>query len=155
MDAVFTGTVTDVKEVRKRSAAYYEAQVSVEESWKGVTQAHVKVYSDFNSCSFDFEQGKRYLFYAYDVKQRLDVINCGRSGELAADHPRTAADVKELGAGTRFAMEHAGDGEAAAEERRTSPWAGWASGSALGILAVSFVLTWKENRRPKPGGTDR
>ncbi|OWA33451.1 hypothetical protein B9G55_22585 [Saccharibacillus sp. O16] len=145
--AVFLGTVTDVKEVSRRTEGYYEAQVNVQESWKGVTQANVKVYSDFSSCSFDFEVGKSYLFYAYNVQQRLDVINCGRSRELSTEYPETAADIEELGAGTRFVSKQAVGEKSNSEERRAPTWAGWAAGGSLVILVISGLLTQKATRR--------
>ncbi len=149
MTAVFSGTVTDVKTVRAGGSADYAAKVLVDESWKGINSANVTLYSGFGSCAFEFETGKRYLFYAYDYEQRLNVINCGRSGEIALTNLQVADDLKNLGPGTTFA---APNGAAAAQKHGTPPWAWWAAAGACSVLAVSIVLARKEAKRGKQGG---
>ncbi|NGZ76989.1 hypothetical protein [Saccharibacillus alkalitolerans] len=142
--AVFAGTVESVKTVRKGSEAYYKAEMKADESWKGVDEANVTVYSDFGSCSFGFETGKRYLIYAYDNQERLDVINCGRSGKLMPDNEMAAADLKELGTGTRYgAAALQGDGGASdTGERNALLWAG----GAVVLLGVCFIV-WRTKRK--------
>lgn len=149
MTAVFSGTVTDVKTVRAGGRADYAAQVLVDESWKGVNSANVTLFSGFGSCAFEFETGKRYLFYAYDYEQRLYVINCGRSGEIGLTNRQAADDLKDLGPGTIFA---APNGAAAAQTQGTPTWAWWAAAGACSVLAISIVLARNETKRSKQGG---
>lgn len=150
MTAVFSGTVTDVKTVRAGGRADYAAKVLVDESWKGVNSANVTLYSGFGSCAFEFETGKRYLFYAYDYEQRLNVINCGRSGEIELTNRQVADDLTDLGPGKKFAS---ANGAAAAQKRETPPWV-WASAvGACGVFAISIVLARKATKRSKQGGT--
>lgn len=149
MTAVFSGTVTHVKTVRTGGNADYAAKVLVDESWKGVNSANVTLFSGFGSCAFEFETGKRYLFYAYDHEQRLNVINCGRSGEIALTNRQVADDLKDLGPGTKFA---AANGATAAQKQGTPPWAWWAAAGACSVLAISIVLARKEMKRSKQGG---
>lgn len=66
-DAIFAGQVTAVEMVSKTDFAPYEITLQVAESWKGVTEEEISVYTGLTgvSCAYGFVNGKRYLVYAY------------------------------------------------------------------------------------------
>ena len=71
------------------------ALVQVSRVWKGINQSEVLLYTDWSSCGFQFEDGRSYLFYAFDKNGKPYVYNCGKTNflELAAQ------DLNELGQG--------------------------------------------------------
>lgn len=113
--AVFAGKVVAF-ETRKRKhtveaePAEVEAVVvkfEVERWWKGGSSAEVIIFQDsykygkgadeilvHSSCDHDFEEGKRYLVYAYDNENGLNA-NCTRTTWM--EH--ATEDLKELGEG--------------------------------------------------------
>ncbi|WP_172196587.1 hypothetical protein [Saccharibacillus qingshengii] len=144
--AVFTGTVREIKEFKvSRNEAYFAATLVVDESWKGVNEPEVVVYTGWSSCQFDFEKSGRYLLYPYDHDGRYEVTNCGRSGEISQENVRTVADLEELGAGTKFEAppqtEEADEGTGKAIR-----WVGIFA--ALLLLAAVFGL-WQRRKRNK------
>lgn len=93
--AVFKGEVIKLKEETIDGEKYDVALISVSETWKGIEDSQVIVYTDWTSCQFEFEEGKEYLLYPYKHNGKLKVINCGRS----ADINYAKGDLLELGEG--------------------------------------------------------
>lgn len=94
-DAVFKGKVIKLKEETINAEKYDVALISVSETWKGMVDSQVIVYTAWSSCQFDFEVGKEYLLYSYKHTGKFEVINCGRSTEISY----AQEDLLELGEG--------------------------------------------------------
>ncbi|QOR64775.1 hypothetical protein IM538_13000 [Cytobacillus suaedae] len=94
-DAVFKGKVLQLKKERIKGETYNVALFSVSETWKGINETQVTVFTDWTSCHFNFEVGKEYLLYPNKLKGELNVIDCGRSAETQF----AANDLLELGKG--------------------------------------------------------
>ncbi|MCF6147794.1 MAG: hypothetical protein E3K37_03955 [Candidatus Kuenenia sp.] len=95
-DAVFSGTVLSMRDRRE----YIQVQVDVDCAWKGSFERRAVLYtfSDINSCSFPFETGRKYLFYAYfknvRVNKRILFTDlCQRTKEYSI----AGEDIDELG----------------------------------------------------------
>ena len=71
------------------------AYVKVDRIWKGLDQSEILLYTNWSSCMFEFQDGKSYLFYAFENDGKPYVYNCGKTDflEFATD------DIKELGQG--------------------------------------------------------
>lgn len=93
--AVFKGKVIKLKEETIDGEKYDVALISVSETWKGIEDSQVIVYTDWSSCQFQFEEEKEYLLYPYKHNGKLIVINCGRSAEINY----AQEDLLELGEG--------------------------------------------------------
>ena len=103
-NAVFSGKVVEIvdkneKKFNKSSADLLAVRFEVEETWKGVTQTQVIVYSarDSASCGFEFALNEEYLVYAKESNGQLGVSLCSRTNSLEAAN----ADIIELGVGTK------------------------------------------------------
>lgn len=103
-NAVFSGKVVEIvdeneKKFNKSSADLLAVRFEVEETWKGVTQTQVIVYTarDSASCGFEFALNDEYLVYAKEIKGQLEVSLCSRTNSLEAAN----ADIIELGVGTK------------------------------------------------------
>ncbi|QOY38082.1 hypothetical protein AWH56_011395 [Anaerobacillus isosaccharinicus] len=94
-NAVFKGKVIKLKEETIDGEKYDVALISVSETWKGIKNSQVKVYTDWTSCQFELEEEKEYLLFPYKYHDRLIVINCGRSTEIKY----AQEDLLELGEG--------------------------------------------------------
>lgn len=79
--AVFTGTVTDIQ----HDAGSYNVQFSVDEAWKGVSEPMVAIATSDNdgTCGYDFQQGVKYLVYAYGSEGSLQTGICNRTQPVA------------------------------------------------------------------------
>lgn len=86
-DAVFIGVVQHVEHKIAKTADGREfstshiAKVQVEKSFKGLAQPELVFYSGGSSCDAVYEEGQRWLFYAYYNKEtkRWGVRTCDRS----------------------------------------------------------------------------
>lgn len=94
-DAVFKGKVLQLKKEKIEGETYNVALISVSETWKGIDDTQVTVFTDWTSCQFDFEVGKEYLLYPNKLNGELRVIDCGRSVEIQF----AANDLLQLGKG--------------------------------------------------------
>ena len=145
--AAFTGTVRKIEKFKDdRKETYNAVTLAVDESWKGVNQAEVVVYTSWSSCQFDFEEGKRYLLYPYEHDGRYEVYNCGRSGEIRSENISAAADLKALGAGTKFEALPEPEKDKNEGTGKRIAWIGIPA--AILLLAVIFGL-WQWRSRKK------
>ena len=85
--AIFVGVVTSIDPVQENSHEFRYAHLSVEQSFKGISQPTVKMLQGYGDgdCSFVFEKGVRYLLYAaYSEDTNSFHTNiCTRSAALA------------------------------------------------------------------------
>jgi hypothetical protein len=81
-DAVFSGQVTAIE--KGAAIRTTTATLRVSEVWKGPERATLEVStpSDEAACGYTFEEGKKYLVYAYG-KQDLKVDACGGTVPLS------------------------------------------------------------------------
>ncbi len=75
------------------------AFVNVDRVWKGLNESEILVYTDWSTCGFKFEDGKSYLFYAYERSGKPFITNCSKTKLLE----QADDDLKELGQG-RFPL---------------------------------------------------
>jgi hypothetical protein len=106
--AVFSGRVVQVGEDVKWNALkgeVYEwrnaARISVEQSWKGISQTEVIVMTSSGGCGFEFNVGESYIVYAYKDDRTGDTewhtSLCSKTSQLSS-----AADtVQKLGEGKK------------------------------------------------------
>lgn len=102
--AVFSGKVVGIIDKNKSkfiqsSADPIAVRFEVEESWKGLSQTQIIVYTerDSSSCGYEFDLGKEYLVYAREVDGELRVSFCSRTALLSA----AVKDIEELGKGEK------------------------------------------------------
>lgn len=95
--AVIQGKVISIREEKVHNEMYNVALIEVDKSWKGNTDSHVKVYTSWSSCQFDFVENSDYLLYPYEHGGMLQVINCGRNAEVSL----AGQDLIELGEGVQ------------------------------------------------------
>ncbi len=148
--AVLTGTVLGIEKFKDgRNEAYDAVTLAVDESWKGVNEPEIVIYTSWSSCQFDFEKGKRYLLYPYEHDGRYEVANCGRSGEVDPENPenaRAVADLRQLGAGTQYEVPPEVLTQANEETGNNRGWIGVLTGIVL--LAAAFGV-WQWRKRGK------
>lgn len=148
--AVLTGTVLGIEKFKDgRNEAYDAVTLAVDESWKGVNEPEIVIYTSWSSCQFDFEKGKRYLLYPYEHDGRYEVANCGRSGEVDPENPenaRAVADLRQLGAGTQYEVPPEVLTKANEETGNNRGWIGVLTGIVL--LAAAFGV-WQWRKRGK------
>ena len=102
--AVFSGKVIEIVDKNAGSQMQSSADpiavlFEVEESWKGINQTQVIVYTERSSasCGYEFSLNNSYLVYAQDIDGDLKVSNCSRTTLLSfADE-----DIAELGKGEK------------------------------------------------------
>ncbi len=103
--AVFTGEVIskEVFEVKDEYGTQPIVRVTfaISRIWKGVKGAEIIVHTSgwSPSCGFSFEQGKKYLVYAYPDRWKLNVLEtgiCNRTKELNG----AARDLRAIGRGS-------------------------------------------------------
>ena len=102
--AVFSGKVIEMVDKNAGSQMQSSADLiavlfEVEESWKGINQTQVIVYTERSSasCGYEFSLENKYLVYAKDIDGELKVSNCSRTTPLSfADE-----DIAELGKGEK------------------------------------------------------
>ncbi|CAM3543244.1 MULTISPECIES: hypothetical protein [Saccharibacillus] len=148
--AVLTGTVIGIGKFKDgRNEAYDAVTLAVDESWKGVNEPEVVIYTSWSSCQFDFEKGKRYLLYPYEHDGRYEVANCGRSGEIDPQNPenpenaRAAADLRQLGAGTQYEVPPEVLTKANEETGNNRGWVAALTGIVL-FAAAFGVWQWRK-----------
>src|SRR5947208_2739787 len=59
-DAVFVGTVTDVK----IASGLRTVRFSLEQAYRGVSGEQVELVNAISSCEYEFAEGKKYFVYA-------------------------------------------------------------------------------------------
>ncbi len=108
-DAVFSGEVVNVKEVRNPQG-YMSKSVLFEvfQSWKGVEQSQLIIATGLGGgdCGFDFQVGKHYLVYATESSmyggESLAAIICSRTKALSS----VQGDLSILGEGKAPTVEN-------------------------------------------------
>ena len=139
-DAVFSGTVRDVKQ---NAMGYITKRVlfDVDATWKGIddTQVVILTGGGGGDCGIDFKEGKRYVVYAnhskmYGDEERLTSILCDRTATTAS----AGEDLEYLGEGRppTNKVDLAGDGP------RLLLF--WGAGIAVGTVAT--YLVWKRRK---------
>jgi len=100
--AVFSGEVIGILDKNKNgyiqsSADPIAVLFEVEETWKGVTQSQVIVYTakDSTSCGYQFALNTKYLVYAYESDGSLNTSICSKTTPLTL----AVDDMDELGEG--------------------------------------------------------
>lgn len=102
--AVFSGKVVDLVDVNKNNSIQSSADpiavlFEVEETWKGLDQTQVIIYTerDSASCGYEFTLNQQYLVYANETDGELRTGLCSRTTPLlTAD-----MDLDELGIGDK------------------------------------------------------
>lgn len=139
--AVFQGTVASVASDGDMG---YRVTFSADKAWKGVTASplDVRTARDSAACGFNFEEGKKYIVYAYaDEEGALATGLCSRTHELAANDP----DVAALGEGSAVT----------ATTTPSSPQEGRSMARnlitlGLGLVAVAAAIALRAARTPQP-----
>lgn len=96
--AVFSGKVVDIEDKKSMfnlsSAALIAVKFEVEESWKGLNQKQMTVYTAIStdSCGYDFNLNTAYLVYAYESDGAYNVGLCSRTTPLLT----AEKDISEL-----------------------------------------------------------
>lgn len=102
--AVFSGKVVDMVDVNKNNSIQSSADpiavlFEVKETWKGLDQTQVIIYTerDSASCGYEFTLDQQYLVYANETDGELRTGLCSRTTPLlTAD-----MDLDELGIGEK------------------------------------------------------
>ncbi len=101
---VFSGKVVDIKDENEdadiqSSADLLAIKFQVNESWKGVEETEVTVFTprDSASCGFNFTLNEEYLVYAHEGEGSYHVNICSRTAPLAS----ASADLVDLGKGEK------------------------------------------------------
>ncbi|WP_409973740.1 hypothetical protein [Bacillus sp. Bva_UNVM-123] len=102
--AVFSGKVVKIEDENKNklfqsSADPIAVQFEVKETWKGLNQKQILVYTERSSasCGYEFDLNNEYLVFAMEVDGQLKVSLCSRTKLLSA----AASDFQELGKGEK------------------------------------------------------
>ncbi len=102
--AVFSGEVIEIVDKNKNNSMQSSADAiavlfEVEESWKGVNQTEVVIYTERSSasCGFEFTLNNNYLVYANEMGGDLKVSLCSRTALLSS----ATEDLEELGESER------------------------------------------------------
>lgn len=69
-DAVFVGKISKVS--NSAEGSFPNVSITVEENFKGMRFSSVVTGNEPSSCSFDFHEGQRYLFYGTNDKKQAD-----------------------------------------------------------------------------------
>ena len=94
-DAVFTGTLTDIKEVDQGSGIVLLGTFTLVDCWKGTLPTQILVTTPLSSaaCGVAFFPGTDYLVYATGEINSLWTGQCMRTGQLSG----AQEDISELG----------------------------------------------------------
>lgn len=141
-DAVFDGTVVSgskpTKWFKQSSADPVVWSFQAHEVWKGQVSSAMKVKSAQSgaSCGFEFQQGQRYIVYARDIGDGLEVSLCSRTALQTA----ASSDIAELGSGS---IPPANAGEDGANSASPSVWFNVIGLALLIVIAVYAGLRMK------------
>lgn len=138
-DAVFTGEVLDIAKQPRRDTGYDAVILAVDRAWKGVDATQVIVYTRWSDCMFYFEEGERYLLYAYKSGENLEVSTC--SSSMISNTAQADEHLALLGEGQAPTIE-------VELQSRFSDWQPaivW--GTAIGGLLLVVVGVWMIFRR--------
>ena len=131
---VFSGKVIEIVDQNKNvfsqsSADLVAVLFEVEQSWKGLNQKQVVVYTERSSasCGFEFALNEEYLVYAREDSGTLKAGLCSRTTLLSS----ADTDLVELGEGIKAT--ELGKGQSTSFESEIS-------NSYSGIILVSLVL---------------
>lgn len=144
-DAVFDGTVIEKKSAGKlfirSSADPVEWTFQVNEVWKGKVAPVITVTSAeaSESCGYEFKEGQRYVVYARQTGDSLDVSLCSRT----ALHSEAGQDLADLGAGSVPPQPEA----AANNQTGAAMW--WIVLFAAAALLAAVLIIRSRNKRPK------
>ena len=80
--AVFSG---EILEITSKDEWSVTVKIKVEKSWKGGFSEEMTINTNKQSsmCGYSFEVGKKYLVYAYGIKDDLGTTNCSRTTVLS------------------------------------------------------------------------
>lgn len=102
--AVFSGEVIEIVDKNKNNSIQSSADpiavlFKVDESWKGIDQSQVIIYTarDGASCGYEFSLNNKYLVYAQETDGDLIVNICSRTTLLSSSDK----DLEELGKGEK------------------------------------------------------
>ena len=101
--AVFAGRVRDIKQVLlgkgREKRRVKEIQFQAVKFWRGISHKTVVVRTGFNTCSYPFQKGSKYLVYAYggpsQGRKVLYTSICTRTKNLT----KAQMDLAALGIG--------------------------------------------------------
>ncbi|RJE86885.1 hypothetical protein D3P07_17030 [Paenibacillus sp. 1011MAR3C5] len=145
-DVVFDGTVKVKKEpVRlfsKSSADPVTWTFEVHEIWKGKVSPTIAVTSAQSSasCGYEFQEGSRYVVYARNSGESLDVSLCSRT----ALHSAAGQDLAELGIGSVPPQSQAGQHPGTA----SSLW--WVLWVGIAVILVAAIIIIRHRRKRRP-----
>lgn len=144
-DAVFDGTVIDKKSANKIFSGSSADPVSwtfeVHEVWKGKVAPVITVTSaeSDESCGYEFQEGHRYVVYARQTGETLDVSLCSRTALQSA----AGQDLADLGAGSLPPK------PAAAADSHSGTMMWWLLLLAAAALIASIVIYRNKKGKPK------
>lgn len=145
-DVIFDGTVSSKKEPTKLFAKSSADPVTwtfeVHELWKGKVSPTISVTSaqSSDSCGYEFQEGSRYVVYARNSGDSLEVSLCSRT----ALHSAAGQDLAELGAGSVPPQPQAGQNDGAANSLW---WVLWVV-IAAGLIAGIYIIRQRARRKP-------
>ncbi len=94
-------------EEKKRTYEVLVLKFQVEKSWKGAPKQEIVLLTDqvkfsdgstaVSDCDLSFEEGNRYLIYAYGKENEIQTSACSRTARLK----KAKKDLKLLGAGKK------------------------------------------------------
>jgi hypothetical protein len=115
--SVFVGTLIGQTQ-DSDSQGLWRNQFVVERYWKGINAAEVTVYTTSDDCASHFELGKKYLVFAYFVKegQYLETDSCIGTGRIEM----VAGDLKKLGKGKLIQTQKRDSSDGAAQHRHAA-----------------------------------
>ncbi|MEK9198105.1 hypothetical protein ACH0B5_01975 [Ureibacillus sp. 179-F W5.1 NHS] len=146
-DFVFSGKVKSIMDpnehaIIKSSADLLEIHLKVNETWKGIDETEVIVFTERESasCGFSFTANEDYLVYGDNENGKKKVISCSRTTPLVD----ASADIHELGEGEKPAKivnlnENDRDGGITATSIII--------GLSLGALMIIFITYFITNKR--------
>jgi hypothetical protein len=90
-NAIFSGEVIEIRDDVEEGMILVKLKVA--EFWKGDLQEEITIttYRESTMCGFIFEVGKKYLVYAYGLKDNFTTNNCSRTTSFSDNK-----DVKYL-----------------------------------------------------------
>ncbi|RJX40658.1 hypothetical protein D3P09_01170 [Paenibacillus pinisoli] len=144
-DVVFDGTVkgkkAPVRLFTKSSADPVTWAFEVHEIWKGKVSPSIEVTSAQSSasCGFEFQEGMRYMVYARNSGDSLEVSLCSRTALYSA----AGQDLAELGIGS--VPPAPGPGHPAAASLW---WVVWVGLAAILAAAAIIITVQRKKRRP-------
>lgn len=145
--AVFAGEVLSVRQKGPNlfGGGYAEHPIRVTfrvtETWKGVEADRLTVHTSMSTCGFDFDEGMRYIVYAYETSEGLATGLCTRTAELA----KASDDLAALGKGK--VPPPSPELESAIRSNPAGKYLFWSGTAFAALAAIVFVLLILRLRR--------